>query len=189
MASGGKNCANHLFAEARKIKMLIIKTMKKFKLISLIDLVMLIDQMTTKEFCDAYHIPYPNFVGGVDDLLRIDANKHKVFIDYAKFLKKPLKLDMFYPLNEKGEVMFYDSLNFENANKFKEAESKLLFNGFSFILSYQSPMMKIHFNDILVVWWWDRITQTWSLSKGLNQINDLVDLGLEINSKSIASYY
>ena len=50
-------------------------------------------------------------------------------------------------------------------------------------------MMKIHFNDILVVWWWDRITQTWSLSKGLNQINDLVDLGLEINSKSIASYY
>jgi len=157
--------------------------MKVKKLIPMVQFILEIDWMTTKEFCETYQIPLPTVTGGVNDFLQVDAIKHKMFVEYAKFLNKPLEMGMFYPLNEKGEIMFYDAINFENANKFKDAERKLLFNGFSLKGSYQSSMMTIHFQDVLNIWWWDRTTQVWSISKGLKTIGDLVNYGLSYNDR------
>ena len=153
----------------------------------MVQFILEIDWMTTKDFCDTYHIPHPYFTGdvktSVDKFLQVDAIKHKMFVEYAKFLNKPLEMGMFYPLNEKGEVMFYDSINIEMANKFKDLKSKLLFSEFSIEGDYQSPGMKIHFQDVLNIWWWDKATQVWELSKGLKTIGDLVNYGLSYNDR------
>ncbi len=149
----------------------------------MVQFILEIDWMTTKEFCETYQVPLPTLIGGVNDFLQVDAIKHKMFVEYAKFLNKPLEMGMFYPLNEKGDVMFYDAINFESANKFKDAERKLLFNGFSLKGSYQSSTMTIHFQDVLNIWWWDKTTQVWSISKGLKTIGDLVNYGLSYNDR------
>jgi hypothetical protein len=152
------------------------------KLISMVDFILNIDMMTTKEFCEKYCIPSQKC--NVEFYLQIDAIKHKMFVEYAKFLNTPLKISMFYPFDENGKVMFYDGINFERGIKFKDSESKLLFNGFSLKGSYQSSRMTIHFENILNIYWWDRITQVWELSKGLKTIQDLVGYKLEYNKKS-----
>ena len=51
-----------------------------------------IDFMTTKEFCDTYNIPHPQYTGDVktsaDQFLAIDAIKQRMFVEYAKKLRK-----------------------------------------------------------------------------------------------------
>lgn len=73
--------------------------METKKLVSMVDFILEIDWLTTKEFCDAYGIPYPYFTGeiksSVDQFLQVDAIKHKMFVEYAKFLRKDLKIEMF----------------------------------------------------------------------------------------------
>ncbi len=58
-----------------------------------------IDWLTTKEFCDKYSVPHPFYTGevnsSVDKLLQVDAVKHRMFLEYAKFLNKDLTKDMF----------------------------------------------------------------------------------------------
>lgn len=58
-----------------------------------------IDWLTTKEFCDKYSVPHPFYTGevnsSVDKLLQVDAVKHRMFLEYAKFLNKDLTQDMF----------------------------------------------------------------------------------------------
>lgn len=58
-----------------------------------------IDWMSTQEFCEAYNIPMPQFTGEVQSsakqFLQVDAIKHKVFVEYAKFLNKEISVDMF----------------------------------------------------------------------------------------------
>lgn len=157
--------------------------MKTKNLIPMVDFILNIDWMTTTEFCNETGAPLPTIKGGVNSFLQIDAIKHRMFVEYAKFLKKPLEMSMFYPLDENGKVMFDDGINFERGIKFKDAERKLLFNGFSLKGNYQSSMMTIHFQDVLNVYWWDKTTQVWEISKGLKTIGDLVGFGLQYNER------
>lgn len=68
--------------------------MKQKKLIPMIQFILDIDWMGTKEFCDAYEIPHPFFTGDVktsaDLFLQVDAIKHKMFVEYAKLLNKAI---------------------------------------------------------------------------------------------------
>jgi len=64
-----------------------------------------IDFMTTQEFCVKYNVPIPQLIRdpdeninidkSADEFLRIDVVKHRIFVDYAKFLNKDLTLKMF----------------------------------------------------------------------------------------------
>jgi len=53
-----------------------------------------IDFLTTKEFCDKFNVPHPKFTGEVEssvcDMLRIDAVKHRMFVEKAKQIRKSL---------------------------------------------------------------------------------------------------
>ena len=55
---------------------------------SMIEYILDIDWMTTTEFCKHYEVPPPTAIEGVEGLFRIDAVKHKMFLDYAKKLNK-----------------------------------------------------------------------------------------------------
>ncbi|WP_192579301.1 dATP/dGTP pyrophosphohydrolase domain-containing protein [Dyadobacter aurulentus] len=54
----------------------------------MITFILNIDWMTTTEFCEAYNVPLPTAREGVNGLLRIDAVKHKLFLDRAKALDR-----------------------------------------------------------------------------------------------------
>jgi len=69
--------------------------MTKKKLISVLDYILDIDWLTTKEFCSKYNVPAPTIKGGVNDFLQVDAIKQKMFVEYAKFLNKNITEDMF----------------------------------------------------------------------------------------------
>jgi hypothetical protein len=76
-----------------------MKTPKLKKLVPMIDYILNIDELTTTEFCDIYNIPKPVFTGEIkssaDQFLQIDAIKHKMFVEYAKFLNMNINEDMF----------------------------------------------------------------------------------------------
>jgi hypothetical protein len=66
------------------------------KLISMVDYILEIDWLTTTEFCNKYNYPHPYFTGEVKSsakqFLNLDAIKHRMFVEYAKFLNKQLTL-------------------------------------------------------------------------------------------------
>lgn len=72
--------------------------MKNQKLISMVDFILEIDWMTTKEFCEKHGIPVPYFTGEVESsaklLLQVDAIKHRMFVDYAKLLNKNITTEI-----------------------------------------------------------------------------------------------
>jgi len=57
-----------------------------------------IDQMTTNEFCKDYNYPLLFFTGNIkyltDSILEVDAIKHKMFVEYAKFLAKDISIEL-----------------------------------------------------------------------------------------------
>ena len=63
---------------------------------TMIEYILEIDSMTTKEFCDKFKVPHPYFTGDVESstnlLLQIDAIKHKMFVEYAKDLRRNHKV-------------------------------------------------------------------------------------------------
>lgn len=71
--------------------------MKDKKLIPMVQFILEIDFMTTKEFCDTYNVPHPYFTGEIkssaEQLLQVDAIKHKMFVEYAKILNKNISED------------------------------------------------------------------------------------------------
>lgn len=73
--------------------------------------------------------------------LMLEPHSFKVVVkNYATFLKKPLKLEMFVPCDENGNILEYptnisisDSFKFEKAlSEYLEAKEKVLFEGFIF---------------------------------------------------------
>lgn len=69
--------------------------MKTKKLVTMVDYILNIDWMTTTEFCNETGAPLPTVRGGVYSFLQIDAIKHRMFVEYAKFLNKELTYEMF----------------------------------------------------------------------------------------------
>ena len=53
-----------------------------------------IDWLTTTEFCNKFNVPHPRFTGevesSVNEMLRIDAVKHRMFVEKAKEIRKNL---------------------------------------------------------------------------------------------------
>jgi hypothetical protein len=63
---------------------------------TMIEYILEIDSMTTKEFCDKFKVPHPYFTGDVESsanlLIQIDAIKYKMFVEYAKDLRRNHKV-------------------------------------------------------------------------------------------------
>lgn len=80
----------------------------------------------------------------VDFVLQCDGNKETIndqnayfsetVINYAKFLKQPLKLGMFVPVDDNGNILVYPvkdgSFNNKSLCEYEKAYSKVLFEGF-----------------------------------------------------------
>lgn len=105
--------------------------------------------MTTKEFCDTYHIPHPVFTGEVkssaDLILQVDAIKQRMFVEYAKFLNKPLSLDLFIG-NSKVFENFEVTSNFENKPVLRiigQSQVYAYINDDGFSMNYPSMAKKI----------------------------------------------
>lgn len=67
---------------------------------------------------------------------------NEIFI-YAKFLKQPLKLEMFVPCDEDGNVFknldnSIQAPDFKDWKEYKQAKEKVLFEGFEFFDKYQN---------------------------------------------------
>ncbi|MES2287521.1 MAG: hypothetical protein V4547_17635 [Bacteroidota bacterium] len=67
---------------------------KRRKLVSMVDYILAIDWMGTAEFCKEYGIQEPYFTGEIESsakqFLKVDCVKHRLFVQHAKFLNKPL---------------------------------------------------------------------------------------------------
>lgn len=108
------------------------------KIISMVQYILEIDWLTTKEFCDKYMVPHPYFIGNVktsaDMLLQIDAIKHNMFVTYAKILNK----------NITSEILV-KNLGFENVQfsrglpKFKNGKYEIINDQYGYtLLPYDS---------------------------------------------------
>ena len=106
--------------------------------------------------CDGFLIPMTDFVLKIDEFLPQDLGQFfdswrmsqlRLIENYAKFLKQPLKLEMFVPCDENGNVLEEPQMRPER-NSFDEedmdydaqelydyikAKEKVLFEGFEFV--------------------------------------------------------
>lgn len=68
------------------------------RLIPMVQFILEIDWMSTKDFCDKYGVPHPrltsNIQASADQFLQVDAVKHKLFIEHAKLLNKKITADI-----------------------------------------------------------------------------------------------
>lgn len=110
-------------------------------------------------------ISMTNFVLNKDKLIlkkQIDAISFTMSVtDYALFLKTPLKLEMFVPCDEYGNIMkepnFIGSRksNVNYCDKFQKAKGKVIFVGFDIIqndkteLSIKCNNFQLYFNKTL----------------------------------------
>lgn len=64
----------------------------------MVDFILEIDWMSTKEFCDFYKLPHPYFTGDVSTsaalILQVDAIKHRMFVEHAKLLNKNITAEL-----------------------------------------------------------------------------------------------
>lgn len=107
---------------------------------------------------------------------------------YAQFLSQPLKLEMFIPVDEEANVL-REKKYIDNTDaffKYGVALEKVLFKGFKITQSengyYYSSRIE---NKVASVFWEDKTTKHWELSKGLKTIEDLVKLELELTQTAI----
>lgn len=118
--------------------------------------------------CDGFLIPMTDFVLQIDDLRPRDLgqdfsswNLSKLITieNYAKFLKQPLKLEMFVPLDDKGRICHEviindeDDLNSERFKKYYETENKEFENACLKMLF--EPNFKVKYSDGDTLIWLD----------------------------------
>lgn len=91
----------------------------------MVQFILEIDWMTTKEFCDTYKVPHPFFTGDVkssaDQFLQVDAIKHKMFVTHAKFLRKNITVQIleklgFVSIDVRGGQPRYKNGKYEIVN-------------------------------------------------------------------------
>jgi hypothetical protein len=173
------------------------KQMKESKLVPMTQYILDIDWLTTKEFCDTYKIPHPVFTGDVktsaDQFLQVDAIKHKMFVEYAKFLVKPLKKGMFIPCDVITDDIIEPPKEGDSEDHIKRyhmALDRVIFKGFvvkDFEPDKQPRTIKtISHSDLMVnVYWWYLETGAWKLSIDLKTINDLTKFGLTFKDSTV----
>jgi hypothetical protein len=129
--------------------------MKTKKLVPMIQFILDIDWMTTTEFCNETGAPIPTIKGGVDSFLQIDAIKHRLFVEYAKFLNKELTYEMF-----EGEKRIFE------CGKYIDRQPSTQFNTYEV-------------NGVVL--FADTNTQR-NVSRGL-KVSDLTTLGISYNER------
>lgn len=71
---------------------------KEIKLIPMIQYILEIDWLGTKEFCDKFNVPVPTWKGSVPlasyEMHVVGDIKGKMYVDYAKILNKELSEDL-----------------------------------------------------------------------------------------------
>lgn len=81
-----------------------------------------------------------------------------LIFNYAKFLKQPLKLEMFVPCDEMGEIMNYEEIKqsviegTDSWDAYEQAKEKVLFEGFELVDGYAIHIDEddiIHLNEDL----------------------------------------
>lgn len=105
---------------------------------------------------------------------------HSITLNYANFLKKPLTLGMFIPVDEEGNVLLGKPLSpakdsewirWENEEiEYSKAKSKVLFEGFEFVrklnnidsyrFNYKMTLFNINLNKTISDLIWADLTLT-----------------------------
>lgn len=121
---------------------------------------------------------------------------------YAKFLKQPLKLEMFFPCNEYGSILneplkneFFEN-NFSNEfcnssyelalEKYKKAKENVLFNGFE--LNFEITEIVGIINNDYQIWFYKNGTITIN-SKEIKTIEYLVKYNLTLTPNAIKHFF
>ena len=132
------------------------------------------------------------------ELLFRDIISRDTFIDrvitYSKFLKKPIEKNMFVPCDEFDNVLeeplqehYTDYTEEQNAKdwlynleKYNKAKERVLFKGFK-VLDYKHGSLYskviVDSTGFIHLFWFDKITQTWEISRGLANIESLTKFG------------
>ena len=73
-----------------------------------------------------------SFVLEIEKQPYVEGTKYKDLVNYAKFLKQPLKLEMFVPCDENGNVLpeEHKFLSCTKGYEYGKAKEKVLFEGF-----------------------------------------------------------
>lgn len=124
-----------------------MKTKVIVPLVSMVDFILQIDWLTTTEFCTKYQIPLPKHAQDIDfnvsEFLRIDAIKHRMFVDYAKFLNNKITTDHlvkqfnFEPLDVRGGFP-----------RFKLGKYEIVNNEYGFVLQPYDSVDGFNINKI-----------------------------------------
>lgn len=107
--------------------------------------------------CDGFLIPMTDFVLKLTEQDEYSATEIlDRFADisrYAKFLKQPLKLEMFIPCDDKGNVLEYFPIhrfadNPEKYRQYKKAKEKVLFENVNTSKNHKGFWLEINEKDI-----------------------------------------
>ena len=94
--------------------------------------------------CDGFLIPMTNFVNNVGNMENYPSHENALswIYNYATFLKKPLKLEMFVPCDDEGNILEEPKIEEEDVDEhttqifaqyqydFDKSKEKVLFEGF-----------------------------------------------------------
>lgn len=153
------------------------------------DFVFLLRNKTTSELCRDYPNSFriPEWKGDqsemVKKMLAIDAIQWKLVGEYAKFLKQPLKLEMFVPLSKTGsyikEVMATEKIYHE---ELKQAKSKVLFKNIT-VLENDDKYISFKTKNI-AIFVYDKITESFVVQNDWD-VERLVKLNMELTESAI----
>jgi hypothetical protein len=121
--------------------------------------------------------------------------------DYAKFLKQPLAFGMFVPCDKFDNILEepkehfptgnkeLEEMAFKQRRKYQQAKNRVLFKGFKVCNythgSFYSKVI-IDSTGLIHLFWFDKITETWEVSIGLNNIESLTQFGgLELTETAL----
>lgn len=136
-------------------------------------------------------IPMTDFVLERDKREEVSRQDFIKCRNYANFLKQSLSMGMFIPCDLDGNILepHIGGMREQDARihqRYSEAKDRVIFEGFELAdygFNITNDISKtICFKDVLHVFWFSSITQTWTISKGLSTIEDLVKYGLTVKS-------
>jgi hypothetical protein len=126
----------------------------------------------------------------VASIRHVEGEKYRKIYRYANFLKQPLKLSLFVPCDEEGNVLeepskkiypasmsYAQSIN-SDLVQYQQAKSRVIFEGFI----VKDGLTVCDENSILHIFW--NYEGKWVLSKGLETIEDLVKFNLELKNEN-----
>ena len=115
----------------------------------------------------------------------VEGTKYKDLVNYAKFIKQPLKLEMFVPCDEDGEILdeprdyeqrlpnMMTEYN-DEIYRYKQAKEKVLFEGFEVVrfIEKENPCYVVSNKENEVTFH----IGLYTFSKGVNFANTVEDL-------------